>query len=50
MFLQAAALLLGSILSLMLTRKIGNKPWLVLTPQCLAIVGLTAELYYLIIR
>jgi hypothetical protein len=50
MFLQAATLLLGTGLSLMLTRKIGQKPWLVLTPQCLTILGFTAELYYLIIR
>ena len=50
MFLQASTLLFGSACSLLLTRKIGQKPWLVLTPQCLTIVGLTAELYYLIIR
>lgn len=50
MFLQASALLLGTGLSLMLTRKVGQKPWLVLTPQCLTILGFTAELYYLIIR
>jgi hypothetical protein len=50
MFLQAVTLLLGSGLSLLLTRKIGQKGWLVLTPQCLTILGLTAELYYLIVR
>jgi hypothetical protein len=50
MFLQATTLLLGSGLSLLMTRKLGQKPWVVLTPQCLTILGLTAELYYLIIR
>lgn len=49
-FLQATALLAGSGLSLLLTRKIGQKPWLVLTPQCMTILGFTAELWYLIIR
>lgn len=50
MFLQGSTLLLGSVLSLLLTRKLGHRPWLVVTPQCLAILGLTAELYYLIVR
>jgi len=50
MFLQASTLLFGSALSLLLTRKIGQKPWVVVTPQCLAVLGLTAELYYLIVR
>lgn len=50
MFLQAVTLLSGTGLSLLLTRKIGHQPWLVLTPQCLTILGLTAELYYLIVR
>lgn len=49
-FLQATSLLLGSGLSLVLTRKVGQKPWLVLTPQCLTILGFTAELWYLIVR
>lgn len=50
MFLQGSTLLFGAALSLVLTRKIAHKPWLVVTPQCLTILGLTAELYYLIVR
>jgi F0F1-type ATP synthase assembly protein I len=43
-------LLFGAGLSLLLTRKIGSRPWLVLTPQCLTILGFTAELWYLLVR
>jgi hypothetical protein len=50
LFLQGATLLLGSSLSLLLTRKIGAKPWIVLAPQCLTILGLTAELWFLNVR
>jgi hypothetical protein len=49
-FLQGTTLLIGAALSLLLTRKIGSKPWSTLAPQCLAIMGLTAELWYLIVK
>lgn len=49
-FLQGSVLLAGASLSLLLTRKIGAKPWLVLTPQCLTVLGMTAELWWLIVR
>jgi hypothetical protein len=43
-------LLFGAGLSLLLTRKIGSRLWLVLTPQCLTILGFTAELWYLLVQ
>lgn len=43
-------LLFGAGLRLLLTRKIGSRLWLVLTPQCLTILGFTAELWYLLVR
>eukprot|EP00879_Flechtneria_rotunda_P013356 GHRR01013946.1.p1 GENE.GHRR01013946.1~~GHRR01013946.1.p1 ORF type:complete len:902 (+),score=300.53 GHRR01013946.1:340-3045(+) len=49
-FLQGSVLLAGAGLSLLLTRKIGARPWRLLLPQCLAIMGFTAELWYLIVR
>jgi hypothetical protein len=48
--LQGTVLLAGAGLSLLLTRKIGSRPWLVLTPQCCTILGFTAELWYLLVR
>jgi hypothetical protein len=48
--LQGSVLLFGAGLSLLLTRKIGSRPWLVLTPQCMTILGFTAELWYLLVR
>jgi hypothetical protein len=49
-FLQGSTLLLGAGLSVLLTRKIGQKPWVVVAPQALTILGMTAELWYLIVR
>eukprot|EP00883_Tetradesmus_obliquus_P009178 jgi/Sobl393_1/19957/SZX72903.1 len=48
-FLQGTVLLASAGLSLLLTRKIGARPWLVLTPQCCTILGFTAELWYLLV-
>ena len=49
-FLQGALLLGSAGFSLLLTRKLAQRKWSVLAPQCLAVLGLTAELYYLIVR
>ncbi|CAL8472261.1 g11803 [Coccomyxa elongata] len=48
-FLQGTCLLSGAALSLLLTRKIGARPWLRLAPQCLAILGFTAQLWALLL-
>ena len=48
-FLQGTCLLSGAGLSLLLTRKIGARPWARLAPQCLAVVGFTAELWALLL-
>jgi hypothetical protein len=50
LLLQGTVLLASAGLSLLLTRKIGSRPWLVLTPQCCTILGFTAELWYLLVR
>jgi hypothetical protein len=49
-FLQGTLLLGSAGLSLLLARKIAQRKWSVLAPQCLAVLGLTAELWYLIVR
>eukprot|EP00878_Enallax_costatus_P004842 GHUV01005096.1.p1 GENE.GHUV01005096.1~~GHUV01005096.1.p1 ORF type:complete len:906 (+),score=289.25 GHUV01005096.1:167-2884(+) len=49
-FLQGSTLLAGAFFSLLATRKVGARPWLVLAPQCLTILGFTAELWYLVVR
>ncbi|EIE23428.1 hypothetical protein COCSUDRAFT_53335 [Coccomyxa subellipsoidea C-169] len=48
-FLQGTCLLSGAALSLLLTRKIGARPWVRLAPQCLAVLGFTAELWALLL-
>lgn len=48
-FLQGTCLLSGAALSLLLTRKIGARPWARLAPQCLAVLGFTAELWTLLL-
>ncbi|PSC70095.1 ATPase AAA [Micractinium conductrix] len=48
-FLQGSTLAFGALLSLVLTRKLGGRPWAELAPQCLLILAFTAELSYLII-
>jgi hypothetical protein len=48
-FLQGSTLLFGAALSLVLTRKLGARPWAQLAPQCLLIVLFTAELWALIL-
>jgi hypothetical protein len=48
-FMQGSTLLLGCALSLMLTRKLGARPWAQLWPQCSLIVLFTWELFHLII-
>lgn len=48
-FLQGSTLLTGSSLSLLLTRKLGARPWNALWGQCAAICGFTAELWYLLL-
>ena len=46
---QGTTLLAGAGLSLLLTRKVGARPWRDLTPQCALIAAFTAELWWLII-
>lgn len=46
---QGTCLLSGAALSLLLTRKIGARPWLRLAPQCVAILGFTAQLWVLLL-
>ncbi|KAI3423796.1 hypothetical protein D9Q98_009634 [Chlorella vulgaris] len=48
-FLQGSTLLFGAALSLILTRKLGARPWAQLVPQCALILAFTVELYTLII-
>lgn len=48
-FLQGACLLSGTALSLLLTRKIGARPWPRLAPQCIFICACAAELWALIL-
>lgn len=48
-FLQGSLLMVGTGLSLALTRKLGKRPWSALWPQCATIVALTAELWALIV-
>lgn len=48
-FLQGTCLLSGAALSLLLTRKIGSRPWSQLAPQCLLILGFTSELWNLLL-
>lgn len=47
--LQGSTLLFGAALSLVLTRKLGARPWAELVPQCLLIALFTAELWSLIL-
>lgn len=48
-FLQGSTLLFGAALSLILTRKLGARPWRQLWPQCALICAFTAELWTLIL-
>jgi hypothetical protein len=48
-FLQGACLMSGAALSLLLTRKIGARPWAHLAPQCALILVFTAELWALLL-
>ncbi|MEL7071220.1 MAG: 4Fe-4S binding protein [Cyanobacteria bacterium J06581_3] len=48
-FLQGVALLLGALLSLMLTQKIGRQPWSRLLPQHGMVLGLTLLFWQLIV-
>lgn len=48
-FLQGTTLLLAAGLSLVLTKKLGNQSWEKLWGQGVLILGLTAELWYLIV-
>jgi len=49
-FVQGVTLLLGLGLGLGLTRKIGGRPWRDIGLQCAGMVGVTAELWWLIVR
>jgi hypothetical protein len=42
-FLQGSTLLFGAALSLILTRKLGARPWAQLVPQCALILAFTVE-------
>ena len=46
---QGATLLFGAGASLVLTRRLGARPWVQLLPQCLGIGLITAELWALIL-
>ena len=48
-FLQGATLLFGAGASLVLTRRLGARPWVQLLPQCLGLGLITAELWALIL-
>ncbi len=48
--MQGGTLLAACGLSLLLTRKIGQRSWGTLAPQCGAVVLMTAELWALIVR
>lgn len=49
-FVQGATLLTGLALGLGLTRKIGGRPWKDIGLQCVGMVGVTAELWWLIVK
>lgn len=46
---QGSTLLFGASLSLVLTRKLGARPWAELLPQCMLVGLFTAELWTLIL-
>jgi hypothetical protein len=48
-FLQGTCLFVGTALSLLLTRKIGARPWLWLAPQCATILAFAGELWAVIL-
>ena len=48
-FLQGAALITGTLLSILLTQKIGRQSWIKLLPQHCLIISLTAVLWQLIV-
>ena len=48
-FLQGSALLMGAILSILLTQKIGRQPWIKLLPQHSVTVSITVLLWQLIV-
>ncbi|KIY96444.1 hypothetical protein MNEG_11520, partial [Monoraphidium neglectum] len=48
-FVQGVTLLAGAGLSLVLTRRLAQKPWASVAPQCAAVALFTAELWHVII-
>ena len=46
---QGTSLLSGAGLSLLLTRKLGARPWMLLAPQCAGVCLFTAELWALLL-
>ena len=48
-FLQGAALITGTLLSILLTQKIGRQSWIKLLPQHCLIISFTAVLWQLIV-
>lgn len=49
-FVQGGTLLLSAALSLVLTRRLGGRPWAAVAPQCAVIATLTIELWRLIVE
>lgn len=48
-FLQGTTLISSTVLSLLLLKKLSGQPWIIVSPHALAMLLLSAELWYLIL-